>query len=120
MQPKYTPEQKEKFPSHIWVIDMKNKPSMVIDADLVKEVIDALNSSDLVFISDYRKTIHKFDIEEISIKRVKDPERDLITKLYLEKQKDIPKTPLSLKKCIECLNLQNQYLPSTETESVSA
>ena len=37
---------------------------------IVGDIIDAVNSNDFVFIRQHNTTVHKFDIEEISIKKV--------------------------------------------------
>jgi hypothetical protein len=68
---------------------------MVIDPSLVREIVDAINSNDFVFINDYNTTLHKFDIDEICIKKVKDPERDLIMKLIQIKNDNKFTNPLS-------------------------
>lgn len=110
MLPKYTPEQKKMFPEYVWVIYRKNKPDMVIDVTLVQSIVDAINSNDFIFITDYNTTLHKFDIEEISVKKVKDAERDLIMKLVSIKEEITWVNTLSFTQSLQWLKSQNQFI----------
>lgn len=110
MQPKYTPEQKKLFPEYVWVIVRKDKPDMVIDASVVESIIRDINKNDFLFITNYNTTLHKFDIDEICIRKVRDPERDLIMKLVNSKENIDKKNALSFNQSLEWLKSNNPKL----------
>lgn len=75
---------------------------MIIDVSLVDEILMAINSNDFIYLREYNKTIHKFDVEGISIRETKDKDRDLIMSM-LNKKIDHTKNTLSLTQSLEWL-----------------
>jgi len=117
----YTAEQRNMFPSHIGVIERKDKPYMLVDSSSVKSLIQDLNSNDFAWIDQYNTTLHKFEVQNIYISKVTDKERQMIEKFVYDKDRNYKeKTPLSFNDCIKCLSSQNQSLPSTSNEFLNA
>lgn len=107
----FTPEQRKLYPSHIWVIKRKWKTDIMIDADQVSSFVRDLNANDFVWVSMYETTVHKFEVEDISVVEVTD---DIKCKIFnfVNKRKR-QKTALSFNDSIEWLR-NSMALPQKE------
>jgi len=89
---KFNNENRKLFPTYVGLIRLKNKPDMVCDPDIIEKLIEKVNEKWFVFLKDYGRTLHSFDIDEILIKRTKDEDRLLILEL-LNKQEELSEKP---------------------------
>lgn len=98
--PLFTPEERLQYPSIIWLIKRKEKRDLIIDAKNVQTLIDSLNTWNIIFLKDHNTTIHKFDIEDISIVNTSEEHMVMINKMCRSNLKDYT---LSLNSTIEWL-----------------